>query len=304
MSLLSTIGAFLAAIALLVTVHEFGHFFAAKVCGVQVLKFSIGFGRAVFSRQFRKGGTEWIISAIPFGGYVKMLDEREGVVVPSDAHRAFNRKSVWRRMAIVAAGPAANFLFAIFVYWALFLQGVPEAKPILDSPIVGSVSSSVDIRRGDRVTRVDELDVGTWQDLRWQLVQAAVEKRTVRLELVRQGAGILWIELDLTRAEIGEQEKDPVSAIGLRLYRPDVPPVVGGVMDGSVAQLAGLVAGDHIIAVDSLAVTSWTVFVDSIRAKPAQTVVVDLDRHGKRLQLSLTPESVALPGAKARAGRM
>ena len=304
MSLLSTIGAFLAAIALLVTVHEFGHFFAAKVCGVQVLKFSIGFGRAIFSRQFRKGDTEWIISAIPFGGYVKMLDEREGVVVPSDAHRAFNRKSVWRRMAIVAAGPAANFLFAIFVYWALFLQGVPEAKPILDSPIVGSVSSSVDIRRGDRVTRVDEFGVDTWQDLRWQLVQAAVEKRTVRLELVRQGAGILWIELDLTRAEIGEQEKDPVSAIGLRLYRPDVPPVVGGVMDGSVAQLAGLVAGDHIIAVDSLAVTSWTVFVDSIRAKPAQTVVVDLDRHGKRLQLSLTPESVALPGAKARAGRI
>lgn len=304
MSLLSTIAAFLAAIALLVTVHEFGHFFAAKACGVQVLKFSIGFGRAIYSRQFRKGGTEWIISAIPFGGYVKMLDEREGIVAPSEAHRAFNRKSVWRRMLIVAAGPAANFLFAIFVYWSLFLQGVPEAKPILEAPIVGSVSSSVDIRRGDRVTRVDEMGVETWQELRWQLVQAAIEKRSVRLELLRQGTGILWIDLDLTRAEIGEQEKDPVSAIGLRLYRPDIPPVVGGVTNGSVAQSAGLAAGDRIIAVDSVAVTSWTGFVDSIRAKPAQTVVVDLDRLGKRLQLSLTPESVALPGGKARAGRI
>lgn len=304
MSLFSTIVAFLAAIALLVTVHEFGHFIAARLCGVQVLKFSIGFGKAIFSRRMGKGGTEWVISAIPFGGYVKMLDEREGIVAPSETHRAFNRKSVWRRMLIVAAGPAANFLFAILVYWVLFLQGVPEAKPMLDSPIAGSISSSVDVRRGDRVNRVDDQVVETWQDLRWQLVQASVEKRRVRLEIVRQGAGITWLELDLSGANIGDQEKDPVSAIGLRLYRPDLPPVVGGVTDGSVAKLAGLSAGDRIIAVDDVEVRSWTAFVDSIRAKPAQPVVVELDRDGRRLALSLIPESIASPGGKTRTGRI
>lgn len=303
-NLLGTIAAFFAAIALLVTVHELGHYVAAKACGVKVLKFSIGFGRAIISCRLRKGGTEWVLAAIPFGGYIQMLDEREGIVASSEIHRAFNKKSVWRRMLIVVAGPVANFLFAILVYWALFLQGVPEAKPVLDSPIAGSISSAVDIRRGDRVTHVDDRIVETWQDLRWQLVQAAVERRSVRLEIVRQGAGLTWIELDLSRADIGDHEKDPVSAIGLRPYRPEIPPIVGGVTDGSVAKLAGLFAGDRIIAVDDAAIKSWTDFVDSIRTKPAQTVVMDIDRDGKRLRLSLTPESVTLPGGRTRAGRI
>lgn len=303
-SLIGTIAAFLTAIALLVTVHELGHYIAAKVCGVQVLKFSLGFGKALVRYRFLPGGTEWILSAIPFGGYVKMLDEREGLVASSDAHRAFNRQSVWRRVLIVAAGPVANFLFAILVYWVLFLQGVPEAKPVLDSPIVGSISATVDIRRGDRVTQVDGRIVETWQDLRWQLVQAAVEKRSVRLEIVRQGAGLTWIDLDWSQADIGDQERDPVSAIGLRLYRPEIPPIVGGVTDGSVAKMSGLTTGDRIIAVDDVVIDSWTGFVDSIRTKPDQLVVIDVDRQGKRLRLSLTPESVTLPGGRIRAGRI
>lgn len=303
MSLLSTILAFLAAIALLVTVHELGHFFAARACGVQVLKFSIGFGKAIFSRQWSKGGTEWVISAIPFGGYVKMLDEREGAVDPTQLHRAFNRQRVWRRMVIVAAGPAANFLFAILVYCALFLQGVPEAKPVLDSPVAGSISSSLDLRRGDRVTRLDDIVVETWQDLRWQLVQAAIEKRAVRLEVLRHG-GMSWVELDLSGVEIGEREKDPVNAIGLRLYRPDMPPVVGGVTDGSVAQSAGLASGDRIMSVNNEAIASWSAFVDSIRTKPAQTVVIELERHGRRQQLTLIPDAITSPGAKMPTGRI
>ena len=304
MSMLNTIFAFLLAIALLVTVHEFGHFLAAKACGVRVLRFSLGFGKTIVCKKWGQDSTEWVISAIPFGGYVKMLDEREGPVAVEDFPHAFNRKTVWQRAIIVAAGPLANFLFAIFVYWALFIQGVPEAKPILDTPTSSSIGAMQDIRRGDRVNKVNDQAIETWQDLRWQLIQAAIEKRNVRLELLREGAGISWITLNLAQIEISDQDKDPVSAIGLRLYRPDFPPVIGGVTDGSVAQKAGLAAGDRIITVDADPIRTWGAFVDIVRAKPGQAMVVELERNGARLKLELVPEPVMLPGSKSLSGRV
>jgi regulator of sigma E protease len=304
MSMLNTVFAFLLAIALLVTVHEFGHFLAAKACGVRVLRFSLGFGKAIVCRRWGKDATEWVISAIPFGGYVKMLDEREGPVAESELPRAFNRKSVWLRAIIVAAGPVSNFLFAILVYWTLFIHGVPEAKPILDTPSASSLSAMQDIRRGDLVMKVNDQPVETWQDLRWQLIQSAIEKRNARLELVREGAGISWITLNLAQIEISDQDKDPVSAIGLRLYRPDFPPVIGGVTESSVAQKAGLSAGDRIIAVDGTPIGTWGAFVDFVRAKPGQTMLVELERSGAKLKLELTPEAVTLPGSKNPSGRV
>src|SRR5687768_8456986 len=167
MSLLHTILAFIVALGLLIVVHEYGHYLIARLCRVKVLRFSVGFGRPLFIKRIGKDQTEWVIAAIPFGGYVKMLDEREGPVEAHEAARAFNRQSVWRRFAIVVAGPVANFLFAIAVYAGLFMYGLPEARPVLGAPPEASVAAAAGLARGDTVRAVDGETIGTWQELRW-----------------------------------------------------------------------------------------------------------------------------------------
>src|SRR5215213_6446050 len=154
MSLLHTVVAFVVALGVLIVVHEYGHYLVARLCGVKVLRFSVGFGRALLTKRFAPGGTEWIVAALPFGGYVKMVDEREGAVAPEDVPYAFNRKSVWRRFAIVAAGPIANFLLAIALYWGLFIAGVPDAKPIVAAPAPGTIAAQAGIERGDRLLKI------------------------------------------------------------------------------------------------------------------------------------------------------
>src|SRR5687767_12241276 len=179
MSLLHTIVAFIIALGLLIVVHEYGHYLVARLCGVKVLRYSVGFGRPLFVRKVGKDSTEWVIAAIPFGGYVKMLDEREGPVDEHEAHRAFNRQSVWRRFAIVLAGPVANFLFAIAVYAGLFMYGLPEARPVLGAPPEGSVAALAGLRAGDTVRAVAREPIATWQELRWRVLQAALQRETV-----------------------------------------------------------------------------------------------------------------------------
>src|ERR1044071_5122426 len=151
MSLLNTVVAFIVALGVLIVVHEYGHYLVARLCGVKVLRFSVGFGRALLVRRSGKDQTEWVIAAVPFGGYVKMLDEREGPVAPHEAHRAFNRQTVWRRIAIVVAGPLFNFVFAVLVYAGLFMYGLPEARPILGTPPAGSAAAMAGLRSGDTV---------------------------------------------------------------------------------------------------------------------------------------------------------
>src|ERR671923_2574655 len=155
MSLIQTILAFIVALGVLIVVHEYGHYLVARLCGVKVLRFSVGFGRPLLVRKVGQDQTEWVIAAIPFGGYVKMLDEREGPVEPGEAHRAFNRQSVWRRFAIVVAGPLANFLFAIAAYAGLFMYGLPEARPVLGTAPEGSVAAAAGLRPGDTVRAVE-----------------------------------------------------------------------------------------------------------------------------------------------------
>ena len=176
MNLLLTLAAFVVALSVLIVIHEFGHYWVARRCGVKVLCFSVGFGRALWSRTFGPDQTELRIALIPLGGYVKMLDEREGDVVPSELQRAFNRKSVWQRFAIVAAGPAANFIAAIFLYWALFLHGMPGVLPILGQPVENSVAARSGFAAGDTVVSVDGKNVPSWQDFRWIMLQHAVDQ--------------------------------------------------------------------------------------------------------------------------------
>jgi regulator of sigma E protease len=204
MTLLNTIVAFIVALGVLIVVHEYGHYIVARLCGVKVLRFSVGFGRALFVKRSGKDQTEWVIAAVPFGGYVKMLDEREGPVEAHEAHRAFNRQNVWRRIAIVIAGPLFNFAFAVLVYAALFMYGLPEARPVLGAPPAGTIAAQAGFAAGDTVRAIDGDPVETWQDLRWQVLQAALQRQALRLEIENERGHLANFTLDLRGFPPGE----------------------------------------------------------------------------------------------------
>src|SRR6185436_12297005 len=208
MSFIHTVVAFIVALGVLIVVHEYGHYLVARLCGVKVLRFSVGFGRALFVKRSGKDQTEWVIAAVPFGGYVKMLDEREGPVAPDEAHRAFNRQGVWRRIAIVVAGPLFNFVFAILVYAGLFMYGLPEARLVLGGPPAGTIAASAGVGTGDTVRSVDGEPVATWQDLRWLILQAALQRHAVQLETLSERGHISTVTIDLQGFPAEEVESD------------------------------------------------------------------------------------------------
>src|SRR5690349_10532755 len=192
MSLLTTIVAFAFALGSLVIVHEFGHYLIARLCGVKVLRFSVGFGRVIASRHFGADQTEWTIAAFPLGGYVKMLDEREGEVPVHELPRAFNRQSVYRRFAIVVAGPVANFLLAIFLYWLVFMYGMPGIKPVIGSIGPQTAAAKAGFVSGEIIDSIGEENVATWQDARWKLLQYVVSHRPIKVQVHNLRGEITW----------------------------------------------------------------------------------------------------------------
>jgi regulator of sigma E protease len=303
MSLLHTIIAFIVALGLLIVVHEYGHYLIARLCGVKVLRFSVGFGRALYTKKLGADGTEWVIAAIPFGGYVKMLDEREGPVEPREAHRAFNRQSVWRRFGIVVAGPVANFLFAILAYAGLFMYGLPEARPVLGAAPEGSVAAAAGLRPGDTVRAVEREPITTWQELRWRVLQSALQRTPLRLEVVDEKGHLRDALLDLRSFPTDDVESDALDRIGLRLYRPPLEPVIGQVVRGGAAERAGLTPGDRILAADGKPVASWEALVAAVQARPEMPLSLTLERAGVRQAVEVVPASVAAAGQK-RIGRI
>ncbi len=291
MSGLVTILAFLLALAVLVVFHELGHFLAARLAGVKVLRFSVGFGRPVL-RHVAADGVEWVLSAIPLGGYVKMLDEHEGPVAPAEAHRAFNRASVGRRLFIVAAGPLANFLLAVLLYWVMFVHGVPALKPVIDAPPRGSPAALAGLVRGDEIARVDDEHVASFGDLRMALLAHGVGTEAVRLMLSDGQVA------RLSTAGIGtiDPGSDVLAALGLRLYEPRLPAVIGRVMPGSPAERAGLARGDRIAAVNGTTVGDWQGLVEAVQASPGKPVqLLVTNRQGSAL-ITLTPERITQDG--------
>ena len=297
MSLLHTIASFVVALGLLIVVHELGHYVVARWCGVKVLRFSVGFGRALFARQLGADRTEWVIAAVPLGGYVKMVDEREGEVAPADLPRAFNRQSVWRRFAIVVAGPVANFLLAIALYWLLFMSGVQEARPIVAAPEAGTVAAQAGLRAGDTIRAINDEPVTGWQDVRWRLLQLALDRKPARIEVADGRGAIDWRTLDLSRVAADEVEGDLLAKLGLRLYRPELPPVIGQVIAGGVAARGGLAAGDRVIAVNGERIPSWEALVAKVRASPGRALTLEIDRAGVNRRIELVPEG-ATQGAE------
>jgi regulator of sigma E protease len=284
---------FIVALGVLIVVHELGHYLVARWCGVKVLRFSVGFGRALVTRRLGPDRTEWVIAAVPLGGYVKMVDEREGEVAPEDLPRAFNRQSVGRRFAIVIAGPLANFLLAIAVYWGLFMSGVQEAKPIIAAPESTTLAARAGLARGDTIRAVNGEPVASWQDVRWRVLQLALDRKEARLEVQSPSGALDWRTLDLTQVRSEEVEGDLLARLGLRLYRPDVPPTIGQVVAGSVAERAGLVARDRVLTVDGQAIATWEALVTKVRGSAGRTLELEVDRTGQRLRIHVTPEPVA-----------
>ncbi|MFN9122426.1 MAG: RIP metalloprotease RseP [bacterium] len=290
--MLTTVVAFIFALGILIVVHEFGHYSVARWCGVKVLRFSVGFGQPLVRRVYGADRTEWVIGAIPLGGYVKMVDEREDDVAPADLPRAFNRQSVWKRIAIVAAGPLANFLLAIVLYWALFMHGIPGMKPVIAEPPPGSIAAAAGLRAGDTVRAVDGAAVLQWQDVRWRILGHGVDRAAVNIEVVDARGQPAVRELDLSGVATAQIEENFLGHIGLAVAQPRLDPVIGRVVAGSVADRAGVLAGDRVLSIDARPVDDWGALVRTIRAHPGKPLDIEIDRAGRAMPtVRLVPDS-------------
>lgn len=292
------LAAFALVLGVLIIVHEYGHYLVARLAGVKVLRFSVGFGRALWSKRIGRDGTEWVIAIFPLGGYVKMLDEREGDVLPEELQRSFNRQSVWRRMAIVAAGPLANLLLATVIYWGLFWHGMEELKPLLGTPVASSPAAAAGIESGEQVLKVGGEVVQTWQDMRWVLLRRAVSQDLIELEVINPRNEISVRRLDVSSARAAGWEGDPLEKLGISFFRPSIPPIIGKISPGSAAEAAGLSPGDEILAMDSHQISSWTEVVRTVRNSPGKRLTIEIQRNGNHHSIAIIPATVQEGGGE------
>ena len=291
MDILYSAIAFVVAIGVLVTVHEFGHFWVARRLGVKVLRFSVGFGRALWSRRHGEDGTEYVIAAVPLGGYVKMLDESEGEVAEHERHRAFNRQPLPARVAVVVAGPAFNFLFAILAYWCMYMIGIEGLRPMVAEVAPGSVAERAGFQAGDEVRSVQGGEVVTWQSAVQSILAASLDGGSVAVEVVdasgrrrERVADLGAVALDdLTRGRFFDR-------LGLEPDRPVVPAVIGWIEPGRPAERDGLRGGDHVVRAGGGTVADWSDWVRIVRERPGETFLVVVERDGAELAIRLTPD--------------
>jgi regulator of sigma E protease len=289
--------AFIVAIGVLVTVHEFGHFWVARRLGIKVLRFSIGFGRPLWKRNFGADDTELVVAALPIGGYVKMLDEREGEVADHELARAFNRKPVATRIAVVVAGPAFNFLFAIAAYWLMFVAGVPGLRPVVGDVISGSYAEQAGIRRGDEILAIEDQPTPTWESTLMALLDAGLAEQESIEMTVRSAAGSeSRLQAPLGDAAALLQKGGVLENFGLMPWQ--LPAVIDTLIEGKAAQRAGLQPGDQVVRADAVEIRGWNHWVEYVRARPGQTIQVEVLRNAAPVGLSLTPETVSENGSE------
>jgi regulator of sigma E protease len=289
-----TLLAFIAAIAILVVIHEMGHYWVARLCGVKVLRFSVGFGKAIYTKRFANSETDWVVSAIPLGGYVKMLDEREGEVAKHELHLAFNRQPVLQRMAIVVAGPVANLLLAIILFWALFIYGVPGLKPVLGEILPNTAAAAAFMHAQETIVSINEKAIPSWEQVNWVLLDIVLQGATeARIEARTAQGDIVLHVLDLKAFTSGDLNEDFLRTLGLQPYQPLVRPVIGKLVEGGVAQLAGLLPDDKILRVDSQSIEDWKDLVKTVRGHPGQLLQLEIERNGALQVLHLTPEATS-----------
>ena len=289
MQIIETVLALALTLGILVTLHEYGHFWVARRCGVKVLRFSVGFGKPMFS-WYDKHGTEFAVAAIPLGGYVKMLDEREGPVPEELRDQAFTSKPPGQRIAIAAAGPVANFIFAIFAYWLLSVVGVTHVAPIVGQIADESVAERVGLQEGMEIHAVDGHRVSSWRDVNMRILERTGEHGSISMEVSEDGARGT-VSGELSGWGLSDDTPNPLAEFGITPWRPAVPPVLGQISEGGRAEAAGLQPGDRIVAVNGEAIGSWFELVDFIRNAPEQTLQVTMERNGSEQSLSVTPEA-------------
>ncbi len=296
MSLLYTIAAFVVALGALIVIHELGHYWVARWCNVKVLRFSVGFGKPL--RTWVRGAdrTQWVLAAIPLGGYVKMLDEREGAVTPSELPRAFNSQNVWRRIAIVVAGPVANLLLAIVLYWILFLHGVPGLRPVVGTPVAASAAAKAGFAAGDTLVNIAGTPVSTWQDARWALLKSAVRRAqegTVAIQILGEADKPVTRSLDLTALSPADLDGDFLKALGITRLQLKAPPEIGRIAPDGAAERAGLRAGDEIVALNNVRLESVEQAIETIQSHAGKPMIAEIRRGGAALPpLQVVPATV------------
>jgi regulator of sigma E protease len=292
MTFLQNVLAFLLALGPLILFHELGHYTVARLCGVKVLRFSIGMGKVVWSRRFGPDQTEWAISILPLGGYVKMLDNRDPATAAkteAEAEREFTRQSVWRRIAIVAAGPIANFLLAIALFAGLYMYGVPDVSTRLRFMPETAAIYQVGVRGGDRIMAVNGEAVATWSELRFEVLKAVLDKSDMQLDVAQPGGARFHATVPASALATLNVESDILGTLGFAAQRS--PAVIGKVLDGGAAQRAGLQAGDAIASIDAKPIRDGIEMIQVIRAAAGRTLDVALVRAGQPLQLVLKPDT-------------
>jgi regulator of sigma E protease len=311
LEVVQSILALLVTLSILVTIHEFGHYWVARLCNVHVLRFSVGFGKPVYIKRGAApvdvpvpddqevrtrsneplGGTEFAISAIPLGGYVKMLDEREGFVPDDQLHLTFNRKSVLQRIAIVAAGPIANFLLAIVAYWVLFSVGVSGVVPLLGDIDADSKAGKAGFKAGQEIVAVDGAETRTWSDVNLRLFERIGESGDIVITVLQSGSYDSRMDLHLAVDDWMSDIEQPYPAadLGLVLKYPEIPARIGGIIDDGRAQDAGLSAGDEVITANGESVSSWISWVEIIKANPEVPILLQVMRDNQMIDLTVIP---------------
>ncbi len=290
--------AFIFALGLLVTFHEFGHFWVARKCDVKILRFSVGFGKPLWSKRVGKDNFELVVAALPLGGYVKMLDEREGDVPEAELDRAFNRKPLLQRFAIVIAGPVFNFIFAIVAFWFMFMVGLNGLKPIVGEVEKDSIAYHAGFSDGDEIIAVDSRETRTWTMVVDIFVNKIIEGGQLAISVRdadNQDAGVKKLSLDLSSLSIDDlAEQGLLKKLGITPHRIVVPAIIGDVHSGLPADQAGLIAGDKIVSADGEAIDDWGQWVKTVQAHPQQKLLVDIERNNEPITLALIPNKKVL----------
>ncbi|MGF1760541.1 sigma E protease regulator RseP [Photobacterium sagamiensis] len=288
MGFLWNFGAFLLALGILIAAHEFGHFWVARRCGVYIERFSIGFGKSLWSKV-GKDGTEYTLAMIPLGGYVKMLDGRVDEVPDDRKHLAFNNKTLWQRSAIVAAGPIANFLFAIVAYWVVYLIGVPAVRPVIGEVAPQSIAAEAGIRTGMELKSISGIKTADWESANMAMISHIGDKEMVITVTEPDAEYEVQRTLDLTGWSFDPESERILTTLGITPYSPPITLSISQLVDDGAAIAAGLRLNDKIVAIDNAPIVKWEEVVEAVRSKPDQSMLVEVEREGERVTLTLTP---------------
>ena len=287
-----SVAAFIVALGILISIHEFGHFWVARKVGIKVLRFSIGFGKPLLRRTGKTDDTEFVLAAIPLGGYVKMLDEREGPVAPREQHRSFNRQPLWARSAVVVAGPLANFLLAIAAYWLVMMIGISGVAPLIGAPESDSAAERAGFQYEDLILSVNGQQTPTWTDARIALLESSLNaSEPLQIDVEQANGQRVVRELPVTQQQMLKSEGDAVVNLGFRTWWPEVDPIIGEVIDGGAASKAGLLVNDRIVSVDGDNLDTWRDLVERVQPNAGVPLEIEVERDGQLMQLTLTPEA-------------